>query len=158
MEALGRLNPGPPKVVPDHRAQCTLQSWRNLWFHTGDAAAIYEDGYMTFLDRIKDRIRRRGDNVSYFEIEPAMSRPRGVADVVALAVPSGIAGVPDGERPEAMAASGQLRVNFGGRPPSGRTGWGPHRREDDRYPRCTPQNSGNIDFTMSLMSERNAVG
>jgi hypothetical protein len=37
--------------------------------------------------------------------------------------------------------------------------WTPHLREPDRcYPRCTPQNSGNIDLTMSLMSELNAVG
>jgi crotonobetaine/carnitine-CoA ligase len=54
-----------------------------------------EDGYVTFVDRIKDCIRRRGENVSSFEVELAMSGLMGVAEVAAYAVPSGIAGGED---------------------------------------------------------------
>ena len=73
----------------------TVEAWRNLWFHTGDAGVMAEDGYVTFVDRIKDCIRRRGENVSSFEVELAMSGLMGVAEVAAYAVPSGIAGGED---------------------------------------------------------------
>src|SRR3546814_2867665 len=39
----------------------TVEAWRNLWFHTGDAGRREPDGYFTFIDRIKDCIRRRGE-------------------------------------------------------------------------------------------------
>ena len=73
----------------------TVEAWRNLWFHTGDAGVMAEDGYVTFVDRIKDCIRRRGENISSFEVELAMSRLAGVAEVAAYAVPSGLAGGED---------------------------------------------------------------
>jgi crotonobetaine/carnitine-CoA ligase len=73
----------------------TVEAWRNLWFHTGDAAVMAEDGYVTFVDRIKDCIRRRGENISSFEVESAISRLVGVAEVAAFGVPSGIAGGED---------------------------------------------------------------
>jgi crotonobetaine/carnitine-CoA ligase len=73
----------------------TVEAWRNLWFHTGDAGVMAEDGYVIFVDRIKDCIRRRGENVSSFEIESAMAGLVGVAEVAAFAVPSGIAGGED---------------------------------------------------------------
>jgi crotonobetaine/carnitine-CoA ligase len=73
----------------------TVEAWRNLWFHTGDAGVIADDGYVTFVDRIKDCIRRRGENISSFEVELAMSQLQGVAEVAAYAVPSGIAGGED---------------------------------------------------------------
>ncbi len=68
----------------------TVEAWRNLWFHTGDAATMDEDGYVTFIDRIKDCIRRRGENVSSYEVETALSRLDGVAEVAAYGVPSGL--------------------------------------------------------------------
>ena len=49
--------------------EATLEAFRNLWFHTGDQGRIDEDGFLTFTDRIKDSIRRRGENISSFEVE-----------------------------------------------------------------------------------------
>lgn len=73
----------------------TVEAWRNLWFHTGDAAVMDEDGYVTFVDRIKDCIRRRGENVSSYEVETVLSRLEGVAEVAAYGVPSGVSGAED---------------------------------------------------------------
>ena len=50
---------------PDH----TVGAFRNLWFHTGDGGRLDDDGFLTFTDRIKDSIRRRGENISSFEDE-----------------------------------------------------------------------------------------
>ena len=73
----------------------TVEAWRGLWFHTGDAGRIDCDGHFTFVDRIKDCIRRRGENVSAVEIEGIMSRLEGVVEVAAYAVPSEAAGSED---------------------------------------------------------------
>ena len=51
----------------------TVKAWRNLWFHTGDAGRFDEEGRLFFEDRIKDRIRRRGENISSFEIEQVLN-------------------------------------------------------------------------------------
>src|SRR5712664_401869 len=57
--------------------QETVQSWRNLWFHTGDAGYLDEDGNMFFVDRLKERIRRRAENISAYDIEnAALSLPQ----------------------------------------------------------------------------------
>ena len=47
----------------------TVEAWQNLWFHTGDAGRFDGRGRLFFVDRIKDCIRRRGENISSFEIE-----------------------------------------------------------------------------------------
>ena len=73
----------------------TVEAWRNLWFHTGDAATMSEDGLLVFIDRIKDCIRRRGENISPTEIEAVVGAIPGVADVTAYAVPSDIPGGED---------------------------------------------------------------
>jgi crotonobetaine/carnitine-CoA ligase len=73
----------------------TVEAWRNLWFHTGDAATLGADGLVTFVDRIKDRIRRRGENISANEIEAALATLAGIAEVCACAVPSGRVGDDD---------------------------------------------------------------
>ncbi|MGQ9367325.1 AMP-binding protein [Azospirillum sp. ST 5-10] len=73
----------------------TVEAWRNLWFRTGDAGVMAEDGSFTFVDRIKDCIRRRGENVSSFEVETAMARMPGVEEVAAFAVPAALAGAED---------------------------------------------------------------
>ncbi len=73
----------------------TVEAWRNLWFHTGDAAVMDAEGNVIFVDRIKDCIRRRGENISSFEVETAMARLPGVREVAAFAVPAGIAGAED---------------------------------------------------------------
>ncbi len=73
----------------------TVEAWRNLWFHTGDSGTMREDGLLTFVDRIKDSIRRRGENISPAEIEQVVAALPGIAEVVAYAVPSDLAGGED---------------------------------------------------------------
>lgn len=84
----------------------TVEAWRNLWFHTGDAAVMDEEGYVTFVDRMKDCIRRRGENISSFEVESAIERLRGVTEVAAYAVPAGIEGGEDEIMLAVVPASG----------------------------------------------------
>ena len=50
----------------------TVEAWRNLWFHTGDRVVRDADGHFRFLDRLKDAIRRRGENISSFEVEQVL--------------------------------------------------------------------------------------
>jgi crotonobetaine/carnitine-CoA ligase len=64
----------------------TLASFRNLWYHTGDYARKDEDGYFYFEDRKKDAIRRRGENISSFEVEEVINAHPSVLESAALAV------------------------------------------------------------------------
>jgi carnitine-CoA ligase len=73
----------------------TVEAWRNFWFHTGDAGRIDQDGYVFFLDRIKDTIRRRGENLSSYEIERVLAEHAAVAEVAAVAVKSSLPGGED---------------------------------------------------------------
>ncbi|GGC63198.1 AMP-binding protein [Chelatococcus reniformis] len=73
----------------------TVEAWRNLWFHTGDAGRIDTDGYLHYVDRIKDCIRRRGENISSFEVEQVIAQVPGVAEVAAFAVPATLSGGED---------------------------------------------------------------
>jgi crotonobetaine/carnitine-CoA ligase len=50
----------------------TVEAWRNLWFHTGDRVIRDKDGYFRFVDRLKDAIRRRGENISSHEVEQVL--------------------------------------------------------------------------------------
>jgi crotonobetaine/carnitine-CoA ligase len=70
------------------RPEATLAAWRDLWFHTGDLARADEDGFLYFVDRDKDAIRRRGENISSFEVEAEVALHPGVAEVAAYPVPS----------------------------------------------------------------------
>jgi crotonobetaine/carnitine-CoA ligase len=66
--------------------QATADAWRNGWFHTGDAMTKDEGGNFYFVDRQKDCIRRKGENISSFELEVyALSYP-GVAEAAAVGV------------------------------------------------------------------------
>lgn len=67
--------------------EATAQAWRNGWFHTGDAFRRDEDGEFYFVDRLKDSIRRRGENISSFEIESEVASHPKVKEAAALAVP-----------------------------------------------------------------------
>jgi crotonobetaine/carnitine-CoA ligase len=69
----------------------TLESFRNLWFHTGDLAKKDEDGYYYFVDRKKDALRRRGENISSFEVERAINTHPKVLESAAVAVKSELA-------------------------------------------------------------------
>lgn len=65
----------------------TARAWRNGWFHTGDAFVRDERGHLHFRDRLKDTIRRRGENVSSFEVEAEVLAHPSVAECAAVAVP-----------------------------------------------------------------------
>lgn len=66
----------------------TVEAWRNLWMHSGDRGRMDECGWLTFEDRASDSIRRRGENISSFEVESLVARHPAVAEVAAVAVPS----------------------------------------------------------------------
>ncbi|MGN6722923.1 MAG: AMP-binding protein [Marmoricola sp.] len=66
----------------------TAAAWRNGWFHTGDAFRYDDEGYFYFVDRTKDAIRRRGENVSSFEVEREVLDHPDVLDCAAIGVPS----------------------------------------------------------------------
>lgn len=66
----------------------TLKSWRNFWFHTGDAGYRNRSGHFIFIDRIKDCIRKRGENISSYEVEQAFLQIEAIAEVAAYAVPA----------------------------------------------------------------------
>jgi crotonobetaine/carnitine-CoA ligase len=57
----------------------TVDAWRNLWFHSGDRVVRDPDGHYRFIDRMKDSIRRRGENVSSWEVEQAIQSHPAVA-------------------------------------------------------------------------------
>lgn len=66
----------------------TNEAWRNGWFHTGDAFTYDDDGNFFFVDRAKDYIRRRGENISSFEVEAIVNEFPAVAECGACAVPA----------------------------------------------------------------------
>jgi carnitine-CoA ligase len=66
----------------------TLESWRNGWFHTGDALYRNEEGEFFFVERMSDAIRRRGENISSAAIEQELVAHPDVAEGVVVAVPS----------------------------------------------------------------------
>jgi crotonobetaine/carnitine-CoA ligase len=68
--------------------EATARAWRNGWFHTGDAFRMDAQGNFFFVDRIKDAIRRRGENISSFEVEAEIVRFPAVREAAAVAVPS----------------------------------------------------------------------
>jgi crotonobetaine/carnitine-CoA ligase len=69
----------------------TVEAWQNLWFHTGDRVVREADGYFRFVDRIKDAIRRRGENISSFEVEQVLLSHPAVAIAAAFPVRSSLA-------------------------------------------------------------------
>jgi crotonobetaine/carnitine-CoA ligase len=68
--------------------RATLDAFRNLWFHTGDGGYLDDEGYVVFTDRVKDSLRRRGENISSFEVERIVQRHPDVLECAAYAVPS----------------------------------------------------------------------
>ena len=64
----------------------TVEAWRNGWFHTGDVFRQDEDGWYYFVDRLNDAIRRRGENISSFEVENYVVGYDEVADCTAIGI------------------------------------------------------------------------
>ena len=71
-------------------AEATATAWRNGWFHTGDSFYQDEDGDYYFVDRTKDVIRRRGENISSLELETLVLEHPGVLEAAAIGLPSDV--------------------------------------------------------------------
>ncbi|HEY5899769.1 MAG TPA: AMP-binding protein [Burkholderiales bacterium] len=71
-----------------NRPEAAAAAWRNLWYHTGDFMRRDADGYFYFTGRDKDRIRRRGENISPLEIESELRHHPAIADCVAVPFPA----------------------------------------------------------------------
>lgn len=69
-------------------AEATVRDTRDLWLHTGDRGWLDEDGYLFFVDRKKEAIRRRGENISAYEVEMLISKHPAVMEVAAVPVSS----------------------------------------------------------------------
>ena len=70
------------------QADATIGVFRNLWYHSGDIGKFDEDGFFYFVDRKKDYLRRRGENISMFEMENTFGQHPQLMEVAAHAVPS----------------------------------------------------------------------
>jgi len=77
----------------------TVEAWRYLWFHTGDAMRRDAQGWYYFVDRVKDALRRRGENISSFEVEAVVRAHPAVAECAVVGVPAD----EDGGENEVMA-------------------------------------------------------
>jgi len=70
--------------------EATAAAWRNGWFHTGDAFRRDSNGDYFYVDRVKDSIRRRGENISSFEVEAEACAHPAVREAAAIGVPSDV--------------------------------------------------------------------
>ena len=70
--------------------EVTAEAWRNLWFHTGDGLRRDADGWYYFVDRLKDALRRRGENISSYEVEQALLGHPAVTECAVVAVKADI--------------------------------------------------------------------
>lgn len=68
--------------------QASLEAFRNLWFHTGDLLKRDADGYLYFVGRRKDIVRRRGENISAAEVEMVIETHPQVLECAVIGVPS----------------------------------------------------------------------
>jgi crotonobetaine/carnitine-CoA ligase len=80
----------------------TVRAWRNLWFHSGDRGRLSEEGHLYFEERTKDSIRRRGENISAWEVESVLDAHPDVAE-------SAVYGLACEEADEEVAAALILR-------------------------------------------------
>ncbi len=64
----------------------TLQKWRNLWLHSGDAGKIDDEGNCYFVDRVSDSIRRRGENISSMEVESVIQQHESITECAVFPV------------------------------------------------------------------------
>jgi crotonobetaine/carnitine-CoA ligase len=85
---LRSANPGGTSLGYYKMPEATLAAWKNLWFHTGDRGRLDADGYLWFVDRKKDAIRRKGENISAFEVERIIDGHAAVMQSAVYAAPS----------------------------------------------------------------------
>ena len=69
-------------------AEKTVEAWRNYWFHSGDRVVREPAGHYRFIDRIKDTIRRRGENVSSWEVEQILLAHPAIGACAVYPLPS----------------------------------------------------------------------
>lgn len=89
------VRPTAPGVIFDRyhgMPEETLEAIRNLWFHTGDRGWMDQEGYLHFIDRMKDAVRRRGENISSFEVEKVVAAHETVAGCAVIGVPDEVSG------------------------------------------------------------------
>ena len=85
------IRPNKPNIMFQgywRRPEATVAVMRNQWFHTGDIGKFDEDGFLYFVDRKKDYLKRRGENISSFEMEVALKSHPAILEVAVHAVPS----------------------------------------------------------------------
>ena len=70
------------------RPEATAAAMRNQWFHTGDIGRFDDEGFFYFVDRKKDYLKRRGENISSFEMEVTFQDHPDIQEVAVHAVPS----------------------------------------------------------------------
>lgn len=93
--------------------EATANAWREGWFHTGDAVRQDDDGFFYFVDRLKNVIRRSGENIAAIDVESVLMRHENVKACVAVPVPDEIRGdevmalvvLSDGDKSEDQARS-----------------------------------------------------
>ena len=66
----------------------TVQTLRNLWYHSGDAGCLDEDGWLYFKHRLNEAIRRRGENISAYEVETVAEKHPDIVESAAFGIPS----------------------------------------------------------------------
>lgn len=87
------VRPNQPNIMFQgywRRPEATVAAMRNQWFHTGDIGKFDEDGFFYFVDRKKDYLKRRGENISSYEMEVAIKAHPAVLEVAVHAVPSSL--------------------------------------------------------------------
>ncbi|MQA06872.1 MAG: AMP-binding protein [Streptosporangiales bacterium] len=77
------------------RPDATAEAWQNLWFHSGDLGRMDGDGFLYFVGRLTDSLRRRGENVSAYELEFVIRRAPGVDECAAVGVHDEMGGEDD---------------------------------------------------------------
>ena len=85
------VRPRAPSIIFDEyfaMPEATMSAFRNLWFHTGDLGKLDSTGNLYFVGRKKDVIRRRGENISAFEVEESVLLHPDVMEAAAVGVPS----------------------------------------------------------------------
>lgn len=85
------VRPRQPSIMLDEYwgdLEATVAAYRNLWFHSGDTGKLDAEGNLYFIGRMKEAIRRRGENISAFEVEEALLLHDDVVECAAIGVPS----------------------------------------------------------------------
>lgn len=70
--------------------EATINTWSNLWHHTGDYGRFDSDGFLYYVDRKMDFLRRRGENISSMEVEATIQKHPEIAEAALVAVPSAL--------------------------------------------------------------------